>query len=67
MLSADVFPATDYLMPGGLDLAGLTVLLSEFGRDPGLAGVSVGCYNPAKDPGGRCGDGLADALASSFG
>ncbi len=67
VLSAEVFPATDYLMPGGLDLARLTVLLSEFGRDPGLAGVSVGCYNPAKDPGGRCGDGLADALASSFG
>jgi arginase len=67
VLSAAVFPATDYLMPGGLDLAGLTVLLSEFGRDQGLAGVSVGCYNPAKDPGGRCGDGLADVLATSFG
>ena len=67
VLSAAVFPATDYLMPGGLDLAGLTVLLSEFGRDQGLAGVSVGCYNPAKDPGGRCGDGLADTLAASFG
>jgi len=67
VLSAEVFPATDYLMPGGLDLGGLTVLLSQFGRDQGLAGVSVGCYNPAKDPGGRCGDGLADALVSSFG
>ena len=67
VLSADVFGATDYLMPGGLDLAGLTVLLGEFGRDQGLAGVSVGCYNPSKDPGGRCGDGLADALATSFG
>jgi arginase len=67
VLSRDVFGATDYLMPDGLDLAQLTELLSRFGADDGLAGFSVGCYNPSKDPGGRCGDDLADVLVSSFG
>jgi arginase len=66
VLSAELFAATDYLMPGGLDLDQLTGLLGRFGGDAGLAGVSVGCYNPAKDPGGRCGDDLADVLVSSF-
>jgi arginase len=67
VLSQDVFGATDYLMPDGLDLVQLTGLLSRFGGDEGLIGFSVGCYNPSKDPGGRCGDDLADVLASSFG
>jgi arginase len=66
VLSQDVFPATDYLMPGGLDLVQLTGLLSRFGADDGLIGFSVGCYNPSKDPGGRCGDDLVEVLVSSF-
>jgi len=67
VLSQDVFGATDYLMPDGLDLVQLTGLLSRFGGDHGLIGFSVGCYNPSKDPGGRCGDELADVLVSAFG
>ena len=67
VLSQDVFGATDYLMPDGLDMVQLTGLLSRFGADEGLIGFSVGCYNPSKDPGGRCGDELADVLVSSFG
>ncbi|HEX2323296.1 MAG TPA: arginase family protein [Streptosporangiaceae bacterium] len=67
VLSQDVFGATDYLMPDGLDLVQLTGLLSPFGGDDGLIGFSVGCYNPSKDPGGRCGDELADVLVSAFG
>jgi arginase len=67
VLSQDVFGATDYLMPDGLDLVQLTGLLSRFGEDDGLIGFSVGCYNPSKDPGGRCGDELADVLVSAFG
>jgi arginase len=67
VLSQDVFGATDYLMPDGLDLVQLTGLLSRFGGDDGLIGFSVGCYNPSKDPGGRCGDELADVLVSAFG
>ncbi len=67
VLSQDVFPATDYLMPGGLDLVQLTGLLSRFGADEGLIGFSVGCYNPSKDPDGQSGDDLAEVLVSSFG
>jgi arginase len=67
VLSDVAFPATDYLMPGGLDLAQLTELLSRFGGDDALIGFSVGCYNPAKDPGGRYGDYLAGVLAAAFG
>ena len=67
VLSQDVFGATDYLMPDGLDLVQLTGLLGRFGGDEGLIGFSVGCYNPSKDPGGRCGDELADVLVSAFG
>ncbi len=66
VLSPEAFPATDYLMPGGLDLPQLSGLLSPFGGDGGLIGVSVGCYNPAKDADGRCGDDLADVLVSAF-
>jgi arginase len=45
-------PATDYLMPGGLDWAELAALLGPLGISPGLAGLSLGCLNPEKDPDG---------------
>ena len=66
MLGEDVFPATDYLMPDGLDLAALGAVLAPLGADHGLLGVSVGCYNPSKDPDGRCGDALVDLLAAAL-
>jgi arginase len=46
-------------MPGGLQLAELGELLSPLLASPSLAGVSVGCYNPDKDPEGANGDALA--------
>jgi arginase len=67
VLDADVFPATDYLMPGGLDLAPLTALLAVLGGDPRLVGVSVGCYSPGKDPDGRCGRALVELLVDALG
>ncbi len=67
VLSCDVFPATDYLMPDGLDFPQLTALLIHFGSDDGLAGFSVGCYSPAKDPGGNSGDRLSGCLVRAFG
>jgi len=67
VLDEAAFPATDYLMPGGIDVAQLTCLLRPIGRDPLLIGASVGCYNPQKDPDRRCGAALADALASALG
>jgi arginase family enzyme len=36
-------------MPGGLDLAELRDLLEPLVTSPGLAGLSLGCYNPSKD------------------
>jgi len=50
-----VFPATDYLMPDGLTWNELADLIGPLASDPSLAGASVGCYNPEKDPDDRCG------------
>ena len=67
VLDETAFPATDYLMPGGLQMSELGDLLRPLLASPSLVGISVGCYNPDKDPGGANGDALAglfrDALA----
>ena len=61
-------PATDYLMPGGLTWDELAALLAPLTASPALAGLSLGCVNPDKDPGGtytrRTADLLAGALVS---
>jgi len=59
VLDETAFPATDYLMPGGLQLTELGDLLRPLLASPTLAGISVGCYNPDKDPGGANGAALA--------
>jgi arginase len=56
------FPATDYLMPGGLTLETGRQLLSDLAGDQRLLGASVGCYNPEKDPEGVFGRRLVDLL-----
>lgn len=65
VLDEAVFPATDYLMPGGLGWPDLTELLGPLLRAPGLAGVSIGCYNPTKDPDGADGRALVEAFRSA--
>ena len=67
VLDEDVFPATDYLMPDGLDLGQLARLMQPLGRDPALIGASVGCYNPQKDQDRQCGTALAEVLADALG
>jgi arginase len=67
VLDEAAFPATDYLMPGGIDLPQLAKLLRPMGQDPHLIGASVGCYNPQKDPDRRCGAALADVLVGALG
>jgi arginase len=62
VLSEDVFPATDYLMPGGLDLAELRDLMEPLVTGPGLAGLSLGSYNPAKDADGSGASALVSLL-----
>ncbi len=60
VLDDDVFPATDYLMPNGLDWDDVTALLRPLINSPALAGVSLTCYNPQKDAGASCGLRLVD-------
>ena len=67
VLDEAAFPATDYLMPGGIDIEQLADLLRPLGRADALIGVSVGCYNPDKDPDGSCGSALADLLVDVLG
>jgi arginase len=54
VLDEQAMPATDYLMPDGLRWDELAALLRPLGASPGLAGLSLGCLNPEKDPGGTC-------------
>lgn len=63
VLDQGVFPATDYLMPGGLDWAEASAVLRPLLSAPALAGASLGCYNPDKDPGRSCGRALVEALS----
>ena len=67
VLDQDAFPATDYLMPGGLTLDQLHDLLEPIGRDQRLVGASVACYNPTKDPTGEHGAALVDLLVDVLG
>jgi arginase len=60
VLDEEVFPATDYLMPDGLTWGELAVLIGPLASHPALIGASLGCYNPEKDPGERCGRALID-------
>jgi arginase len=62
VLDEKAFPATDYLMPGGIEMSQLADLLRPLGQDAALVGVSVGCYNPQKDRDGGCGAALTDLL-----
>jgi arginase len=65
VLDQDVFPATDYLMPGGASWEELGALLGPLLSSPVLVGASVACYNPAKDPDGACGRALVEALGTA--
>jgi arginase len=66
VLDETVFPATDYLVPGGLQLVELGDLLRPLLASPSLAGISIGCYNPDKDPDGGNGDALADLFRGAL-
>ena len=61
VLDEEVFPATDYLMPGGATWDELMAVMRPLAASPALVGLSLGCYNPEKDPDGACGRALVDA------
>lgn len=67
VLEMQVFPATDYLMPGGLTWNDLETLLTPIGRSPGLIGASVACYNPEKDAEGASGRRVIQGLVEILG
>jgi arginase len=60
VLDERAFPATDYLMPGGLEPDELVALMRPLASSPALVGASVGCYNPEKDPDGSNGRALVE-------
>ncbi len=62
VLDEEAFPATDYLMPGGMGWEDLGDLLTPLLASEALIGASIACYNPEKDPGGACGKALIEAL-----
>jgi arginase len=66
VLDQEVFPATDYLMPGGLDWRELVDVLRPLATSPTLIGASVACYNPEKDPGGEYGRALVEAWRAAL-
>jgi arginase len=64
VLDQTAFPATDYLMPGGLEWEEARAVLGPILASPALIGASVACYNPDKDPGRACGRALVATLRS---
>lgn len=66
VLDQDVFAATDYLMPNGMTWEELMPVLQPIASDSSVVGVSLGCYNPEKDPDRACGRALVDALRNAF-
>jgi arginase len=62
VLDQEVFPATDYLQPDGLDWEELAALLGPLAAADRLVGASLACYNPEKDPGLEHGARLVSVL-----
>jgi arginase len=67
VLDEAAMPATDYLMPGGLEWEELAVLLRPLAASPALAGVSIGCVNPEKDPDGSLVPRITALVGRAFG
>jgi arginase len=65
VLDQDVFPATDYLMSNGMTWEELVPVMRPLLASRSLIGVSLGCYNPDKDPDRACGRALVDALRAT--
>jgi arginase len=63
VLDEKVFPATDYLMPGGLDWQEAAEVLPPLLSSSQLIGASLACYNPEKDPDLACGRALVKGLS----
>ena len=67
VLDEDVFPATDYLLPDGLDWPELVDLLRPIVTDDRLVGWSIACFNPDKDSDGSSGRAIVAAMEAVVG
>jgi len=65
VLDEEASPATDYLMDEGLSLEELRTLIAPIAGSPGLIGLNLTCFNPEKDPDGRCGAALAELVEAT--
>jgi arginase len=66
VLDERAFAATDYLMPGGLEIGELTELLRPVLGSSACVGFSIGCYNPDKDREAADGTELANVLRAAL-
>lgn len=66
VLDQHAFPATDYLMSGGLDWDELVEFLAPVAAARELVGWSLSCYNPEKDPTGADGRAIIAAMERLF-
>lgn len=66
ILDERAMPATDYLMPDGLEWAELAELLTPLCASPAVAGLSIGCLNPEKDPDGSLVRRTADLVGGAL-
>ena len=66
VLNDKVFPAVDYLSPGGLNWPQLIALMRPLVASDGLIGVSLACYYPDRDPDHRYAREAANALRQIF-
>jgi arginase len=64
VLDGSIFPATDWPAQGGLTWEVLADLLRPLATSLLLAGISIGCYNPEKDPDRTCGRAFVEMWAS---
>ena len=67
VLDEGAMPATDYLMPGGLEWEELAEVLGPICASPAVAGLSIGCVNPEKDPDGSLTRRTSDLVANALG
>jgi arginase len=66
VLDPSCFPATDYLLGGGMDWDELQATLHPLLSSKRLVGASLACYNPDKDPRRACGVALVEVLAAGW-
>jgi arginase len=66
VLDEHAMPATDYLMPDGLEWEELAELLAPLCASSAAVGMSIGCLNPEKDPGGRLTQRTSDLVVGAL-